>query len=59
MGDLSTYTPTLEQNDRWVKITQLPFDPLECAQVLTEQPLVCPKCSSDVNAREFFHQFRH
>lgn len=52
MGDLSSYSPTYDQNTQWTDATRVPFDPIECTNILQFQPIVCPKCSQADFARE-------
>lgn len=52
MGDLCSCEPSDAQSAKWLEATGLPFDPFISANQSSEQPLICPKCSESVKARE-------
>ncbi|KAI9467246.1 hypothetical protein BJY52DRAFT_57416 [Lactarius psammicola] len=47
--DMITWKPHSKSRSNWVTKTGLLFDPFECAAVLSDQELLCPKCKAAVN----------
>ena len=51
--DMIKWKPHSASRSNWVTKTGLSFDPFECAAVLSDQRLLCPKCKAAVNVREY------
>jgi hypothetical protein len=51
--DMIKWKPHSASRSNWVTKTGLSFDPFECAAVLSDQQLLCPKCKATVNVREY------
>ncbi|KAH9049000.1 hypothetical protein EDB84DRAFT_1410083 [Lactarius hengduanensis] len=47
--DMVKWKPHSSSRLNWVTKTGLSFDPFECAAVLSDQELLCPKCKAAVN----------
>jgi hypothetical protein len=51
--DMIKWKPHSASRSNWVAKTGLSFDPFDCAAVLSDQQLLCPKCKAAVNVREY------
>ncbi|KAI0248716.1 hypothetical protein BJV78DRAFT_1276476 [Lactifluus subvellereus] len=49
INDMILWKPHAASVSNWVTKTGLPFDPFECAAVLSHQELLCPKCKATVS----------
>jgi hypothetical protein len=47
--DMIKWKPHSASRSNWVAKTGLSFDPFDCAAVLSDQQLLCPKCKAAVN----------
>ncbi|KAH9044046.1 hypothetical protein EDB83DRAFT_2295197 [Lactarius deliciosus] len=47
--DMVKWEPNSSSRRNWVTKTGLSFDPFDCAAVLSDQELLCPKCKAAVN----------
>ena len=47
------WKPHSASRSNWVTKTGLSFDPFDCAAVLSDQRLLCPKCKAAVDVREY------
>ncbi|KAI9447796.1 hypothetical protein H4582DRAFT_2068384 [Lactarius indigo] len=50
IDDMVKWKPHSSSRSNWVAKTGLSFDPFECAAVLSDQELLCPKCKAAVKA---------
>ncbi|EKM50657.1 uncharacterized protein PHACADRAFT_178388 [Phanerochaete carnosa HHB-10118-sp] len=50
VGDISTYEPSPERRDSWLKQYGTPFDPIAAAAVMAERIVVCPSCVAEYAA---------
>ncbi|KAH8986680.1 hypothetical protein EDB92DRAFT_2020747 [Lactarius akahatsu] len=47
--DMVKWNPNSSSRRNWVTKTGLSFDPFDCAAVLSDQEVLCPKCKAAVN----------
>ncbi|KIP02258.1 hypothetical protein PHLGIDRAFT_130825, partial [Phlebiopsis gigantea 11061_1 CR5-6] len=49
VGDISSYVPSAERQERWAQQTGTPWDPLAAAPVMESVTVACPKCLAGVS----------